>query len=317
MQEVLITFIIPAYNAAPYVKACIESVFTLDLQGYGREVIVVNDGSTDATTEVLEQCRSEHPALISIEQENLGPSMARNIAMDRAQGKYICFVDADDRLDCECDTTSLLSAINDDGIDIIGINTRQTDLTGRTAPYRRYVPIYNKVYAPAREFMRGRNIFPCAVANLYRRAFLEEEHLRFMPSVYHEDDDFTTRAFALAHTFIALDMDMYVRLLREGSITTTNDRQMQKRKLRDVMKIMTGLDAFAAEDAERQCCMERKMDYLAIDALRILLRQKHEKAFQKEIIRSLKATGRFPLHWRWEIKHMAFNLFTRLYFLGM
>ena len=49
MEQPLVTFIIPAYNAAPYVKACVESVYNLDLKGHGREVIAINDGSKDGT----------------------------------------------------------------------------------------------------------------------------------------------------------------------------------------------------------------------------------------------------------------------------
>ncbi len=313
MRQPLITFIIPAYNAAPYIRACVESVFGIELHGHEREVIAIDDGSTDNTSEVLAQCKSDHPELLLISQGNQGPSVARNAGMEKACGKYIFFVDADDRLDCCCDTKELVSALEDGVIDIIGINSRQTNLAGRTAPYRRYVPQYNKVYAPARTFMRGRNLFPCVWAYLFRREFLTGRQLRFMPFALHEDDDFTVRTFALARNFMAIDADLYVRIQRKGSITTTNDREMQKRKLRDVMKILAGLEDFSAPDAELQRCMRRKTDYLVVDALRLLIRQRHDIAFRKEIVRSLKGMRRFPLRWRWEPKYIMFNLFTRLY----
>lgn len=313
MQNPLITFIIPAYNAASYVETCIESVFRIDLHGRNREVIAVNDGSTDSTPEVLRRCRHAHPTLRLLEQENMGLSMARNNAMAMAQGEYICFVDADDILDSTCPTEDIMVAMEDNAIDIIGISCRQTETDGRTAHYRRYVPEYNRVYTPAREFMRGKNLFPCAYAYLFRREFLQKEQLEFMPFTLHEDEDFTTRAFALADSFMAIDAEWYVRMVREESITTTKDKEKQKQKLRDVVKIIASLDNFAAANTVRKDCMACKMDYLVVDTLRLLLRQRHDIAFRKEILHTLKAMGRFPLRWRWNAKYIVFNLFTRLY----
>ena len=313
MEQPLVTFIIPAYNAAPYVKSCVESVYNLDLKGHGREVIAINDGSKDSTLEVLKQCKDAHPTMLLLNQENLGPSMARNAGMEKAHGRYIFFVDADDRLDCDCDTKELVSALESGVIDIIGISTRQTNLRGRTGHYRRYIPHYNKEYAPARTFLHDRNLFPCVWAYLFRREFLCQEQLKFLPFALHEDDDFTVRTFASARNFMAINVDIYIRIVRKGSITTTEDRGMQKRKLRDVMAILDGLERLSVQDTELRQCMERKMDYLVVDALYMLIRQRHDIAFRKEIVHSLKSMKRFPLRWRWEPKYILFNLFTRLY----
>ena len=153
----LLSFVIPAYNAADYIKSCIKSIFALDLHGRDFEVTVVNDGSTDNTAEVLEDCMREY-ALKTISQDNMGPSVARNAGLSYAKGKYVAFVDADDELISTSDISSLISLMEGDAPDIIGVNLRQRDFKGNEAPYRRYVPIYNKCYAPAYKFMTGRNI---------------------------------------------------------------------------------------------------------------------------------------------------------------
>lgn len=315
MPEILVTFIVPAYNAAPYVKACVDSIFSLDLKGHDREVIAVNDGSNDGTAEVLEQCSKEHESLQVLSQENLGPSMARNAAMDIAKGRYICFVDADDEMDYESDIRPLLLLLEKGEMDIIGMNTEQVDMKGVRAPYRSYVPIYNKVYSPAREFMRGRNLFPCAWSYMYRRQFLEAADLRFMPGVLHEDEEFTVKALAMATSFVAVDVPLYVRVLRRESITTTTDKGRQRRKLRDRLKVQKSLEAFAREKAEYAGCLRCKLDYIVLDTLFTMMVQRHPRSFQKEIVKELRKMKLFPLHWHWNVKYMAFNIFTRILYM--
>lgn len=90
----LISIVIPAYNAAKYISDAIQSVLQQDYRPL--EVIVVDDGSTDNTREVVERIAS--PELFYFYKENGGASSARNYGIERANGEYIRFVDADDIL---------------------------------------------------------------------------------------------------------------------------------------------------------------------------------------------------------------------------
>lgn len=91
----LISVVMPCYNAAPYVEEAIESVLG---QSYPHvELIVVDDGSTDGSTDILQQLAAAHPDRIGlIYQNRAGPFVARNQALARANGNYIAFLDADD-----------------------------------------------------------------------------------------------------------------------------------------------------------------------------------------------------------------------------
>jgi glycosyltransferase involved in cell wall biosynthesis len=86
-----VSVVIPAYNAADHIEACLASVFHQHISP-SPEVIVVNDGSTDAT---LEKLRST-TGLVCLTQSNRGPAAARNAAIAYARGAYIAFLDADD-----------------------------------------------------------------------------------------------------------------------------------------------------------------------------------------------------------------------------
>jgi glycosyltransferase involved in cell wall biosynthesis len=85
--------LIPAYNRESYVRACVDSVLAQTFKSY--EIIVINDGSTDGTKEVLE---SYGTRITAIHQANSGPEVARNGAAAIAQGEYLVMLDSDDLL---------------------------------------------------------------------------------------------------------------------------------------------------------------------------------------------------------------------------
>ena len=313
-MSILLSFIVPAYNAEPYLKECLDSIYRLDMRGRSFEVIVVNDGSTDGTAELLDTYRKFHADLLVLTQENQGLSAARNAGMRIAKGKFICFVDADDHLFA---ARPPLDVLEEREIDIVGVNVLQMDNAGKRTPFRRYTPIYNKVYQPARIFIKGRNFMPCVWSYLWRREFLESKNLSFTKGLYHEDEDFTTRAFVQADSFMAYQVDWYERILRQESITTTANVEKQQRKLRDLVQILRLLEELAQSDPELRECMQYKLDYLAVDMLRVMLRQKHSKKFKGEIVDAMRKLGYFPLRWHNEWKYLLFNIYTRAILYNM
>ena len=91
----LLTIIIPVYNAARYVKECIESIMLAN-EKEEIEILLIDDGSTDASLEICREYECDNIKVFH--QNNSGVSLTRNFGIQVAQGKYIMFVDADDRL---------------------------------------------------------------------------------------------------------------------------------------------------------------------------------------------------------------------------
>ena len=87
-----VSVVIPTYNSSQFIVETLESVFAQTYKDY--EIIVVDDGSTDNTKEVLQPYTSR---IKYIYKENGGPASARNVGIKSAQGEYIAFLDSDDR----------------------------------------------------------------------------------------------------------------------------------------------------------------------------------------------------------------------------
>jgi hypothetical protein len=125
-----LSVVIPAYNAAPYITETLASVFAQTFTDF--EVIVVNDGSPDSS-ELKEAIRPYRNRIVYLEQENRGPSGARNAGILAARGEFIAFLDSDDRWRPEFLATQV-QVLSEDRADLVygdGIFTGEGPLAGR------------------------------------------------------------------------------------------------------------------------------------------------------------------------------------------
>ncbi len=93
----LISIIIPAYNVADYLPACMDSLLP-DAGALGCEVVLADDGSADGTGALCDEYAAQHPFVRTLHQANAGQSAARNAAIRAAAGEWLVFVDSDDLL---------------------------------------------------------------------------------------------------------------------------------------------------------------------------------------------------------------------------
>ena len=111
-----ISVIVPVYNVEQYVGECIESI--LNQSFYDIELILINDGSKDNSGFICDEYAKKDNRIKVIHKKNEGVSIARNIGIKNASGKYIAFVDSDDLVDKEIYTT-MLQAIEESGSDLV------------------------------------------------------------------------------------------------------------------------------------------------------------------------------------------------------
>ncbi|MEU6550044.1 glycosyltransferase family 2 protein [Streptomyces sp. NPDC046915] len=192
MTQPDVTVIIGAYEAMPYLVECLASVEAQTIDPARIEVIAVDDGSTDGTGEYLEEFAARAALSVTvIRQKNSGgPSGPRNVGLGRASGRYVFFLDADDRLGPEA-LERMVAAADKNGTDVV---------LGRVEGVNRSAP----------KSMWGKNLdrtdvfssnikFTLSAQKLFRRELLERHGMRFDESLWTgEDALFTMEAYLRA-----------------------------------------------------------------------------------------------------------------------
>ena len=94
MDSAKVSVIIPAYNNETYIEKCLQSVTEQSYENL--EILVINDGSSDQTEELIREAQQQDKRIQLFTQKNSGVSVSRNRGIDAATGTYLNFVDADD-----------------------------------------------------------------------------------------------------------------------------------------------------------------------------------------------------------------------------
>ena len=251
----LISIIIPTYNVEKYIRTCIKSILAQTYRNV--EVIIVNDGSTDQSLAVISDLICSHHNVKVINQKNQGLSVARNTGIDVATGKYITFVDADDKI-MPGFVSSLYQIADKTGADIVRGSFR--DFNGNIP--KDWVPDFN---VPTNcgtivldQFLSS-NISFVVWSSIYRLDFINSNHIRFTPGILLEDGDFTTRAYMLAKLVATSPESNYAYRIRQGSILTTNNAQ--KMSLSEEKVISQFISMLKHEESDVLCSLILKSIY--------------------------------------------------------
>lgn len=214
-----VSIIIPIYNVASYIEACLQSVFH---QTYGDiEVIIVDDCGTDNSMRIVEKITSTYNGNFSIKilhhDQNKGLSAARNTGIKESTGEYIFFLDSDDTIPKDAINNLVQKVLTHTNVSFVigGIQT-----TGyQRKRYPLLCPEFQKEKFILIDFLNHKwNEMACN--KLINKAFLIQNQLWFMENVYHEDIDFTFRLAICAKTMACCYNVTYNYLIRDKSITT-------------------------------------------------------------------------------------------------
>ena len=215
-QAELISVIVTAYNIEAYIERGVRSVCK---QTYSNlEIIVVDDGSTDATGRICDGLAGEDARVRVIHKENEGPAQARNVGTAEAKGRYIGYVDGDDWIDADM-YEKLLGALLDQRADIAICRYRQVSRTHTLDESVDRAVLFEGQEALACyvEERKECEIQNAAWNKLYRREILDD--VTFPAGQWYEDIMFATAALARANRCIYLDTALYNYIIdREDSI---------------------------------------------------------------------------------------------------
>ncbi|GLZ81889.1 hypothetical protein Afil01_66960 [Actinorhabdospora filicis] len=219
-----VSVVIGAYNALPYLYETLDSVLKQSIGMDRLELVVVDDGSTDGTGDVLDEYAAKHPNMTVLHQPNSGgPAAPRNAGMDVAKGKYVYFLDADDYIGLEA-MERLVAMAEENGSDIVlgkmvGVNGR-----GVAASMFRHDEARADLY-------NSRIYYTLSALKLFRRQFLVDLGVRFPTDLpTGEDQPFTARAYVAAKNISVLSSyECYYATLRDDGGNTTGKPGVSRR----------------------------------------------------------------------------------------
>ena len=228
--EVKLSIIVPVYNVEQYIRPCMESIFRQGLNDSEFELILVNDGTQDNSFNVISDIIESHHNIRIIEQDNFGPSIARNNGIKIAKGQYLMFVDSDDLLINNSITKLLEIAIEQSADLLVGDFLRLTD---EQIVDRKYDVCHGDVITVKSGYelyLEDLDPHECYVWRiLFRKDFLIERCLSFiMHRFCFEDIPFVQECYLKANKCVTVNSTVYIYRIGHVSITyrMTVDKMM-------------------------------------------------------------------------------------------
>ncbi len=223
-----ISVIIPVWNTAEYLDECLSSVMTQCDCDF--EVICVDDGSTDASRDILYVYQKKYPDIITvISQSHQGVSSARNTGIQAALGEYIYFMDSDNILKPNS-LSKMLSCADRHHPDVMFFSfenfcTEETLVQVHAARIRtkkrtRSFPCVMTGKEAFCEFMKEQEYYVLVWAQLVKRSFLEKYAIHFYEGIEYEDQLYTYWILNRAGRVFCTDDILYRKRIRSGSICT-------------------------------------------------------------------------------------------------
>ena len=217
----LVSIIIPVYNVEAYLEECVNSVLHQSYKNL--EIILVDDGSTDKSSQLCDSFCKTDSRIRVIHKSNGGVSSARNIGVDDATGDFVFFLDSDDKIFPNCMETLVSLARRYEGVDIVQGNVQIQD--GTKPPYI-CVNEDSEYITDVKKLREGLiNSYPITSWNkLIKLSFLRENNIRFMEGIIHEDEMFRWSLHKFAETIcFTKEITYWYRKDNDSSITNQKD----------------------------------------------------------------------------------------------
>lgn len=280
----LISFIVPIFNVSEaMLTECIRSILKLELEPHEREIIVVDDGSEQSSSDLLSTLSND---IIYIHTANNGVSAARNTGLRMASGMYIQFVDGDDLLLTQ-PYGHVLKLVRRHHCDMVMFDFINTPHANET--YK------DKAFMTGDELMRNQNIHGSVWGYVFCHNILGT--LQFTKGVaYGEDEEFTAQLLLRAESvYTTTAQAYYYREHAESAIHAHDDKSI-KRRLDDNHGVIVRLSRLADSlPTDERIAMERRVAQLTMDYIYNIIMLTNNRQFLDGQLDALSREGLFPL----------------------
>lgn len=216
-----VSIIIPVYNVASYIEACIQSVFNQTYKNI--EIIIVDDCGTDNSMEIIEKIISVYKGSFIIQilhhNQNQGLSAARNTGISHATGEYLYFLDSDDTISVDCITLLTAPILKGNNVDFVIADYQVIGATKVYPPLLLNDGIITENSNIINSYCQKR-WYPMAVNKLIKKDFIIQNKLFFKEGLLHEDELWSFLLASSAKSMYVIKDKTYFYYIRNYSITT-------------------------------------------------------------------------------------------------
>ena len=228
-----VSVIVPVYNVYDYLEKCLNSLVNQTLKDL--EIIIVNDGSTDNSMDIINKYAKKYSNIYAYSKENGGLSSARNYGLKYATGQYIAFVDSDDYIDKDMFNKMYEEAINTKSDMVVcEFNYVYGDKIVRSYCNLDYTLIPDKRYLI---------VPPMACTRLYKKELFN--NIKFKEGIYYEDLELNPKLVKYTKKISFINEGLYYYVIRSGSIMK---QQKFNNKLYDIFKVLESNKKLLAKD---------------------------------------------------------------------
>lgn len=224
------SFLVPVYNGQDYIEKCINSLTNQTYKDY-YQIIIVDDGSTDNTYNILKKLQRKNKNIRLYKRKNNGISNTRNYLVEKCYTEYFIFVDSDDYVD-----SNLLIEVNkhltNKNIDVLKYQANIIDLDGNTI--NKFSDDYFDLSGEEafKHLVLKKNFFDVVWMYVFNRNFWLKNDFKFFEKLYHEDFGLIPLTILCASRIISINYNGYNYVQTKNSIMRTNcdDKEIIKAK---------------------------------------------------------------------------------------
>ena len=229
-----LSIIVPVYNTEKYLKKCFESIIAQNSKDI--EAVIINDGSTDNSESIIEEYINKYPEIFTYyKKENSGVADTRNYGIEKANAKYIMFLDSDDYIDAKL-YENIEKYINED-IDLIKYKLQRVDENGKLLEITEGATFektsgqdgFNRLYDNDKLLDS-----PCVY--IVKKVLFTKSNLKFMLGTEHEDFGLIPFVIVNADSMVSINFYGYYYVQSSGSITRNEDYKKTIKKAYDALK---------------------------------------------------------------------------------
>lgn len=258
-----VSVIVPVYNVEAYLEECLISIVNQTFNDI--EIILIDDGSTDLSSDIMNDFAQKDNRIITYSQMNQGVSAARNTGVSLALGEYILFVDSDDSI-VENTIEIIYKKATETNADIVIGNVLYSYPDGKQIPIFQRPQELNNIHKISGDIcfmeLMELNAYPPLVYLFFiKREFITINELYFKKNIIHEDELWCIQTLFYAKCVSIIDFYYYRYRQREGSIMNSDNGL---HRVKSILSVVYELDMLAKKLYRKEELLKKCIDYIYV-----------------------------------------------------